>query len=477
MGTSNTRVSRHFESENLRRDLDSRHIRMIAIGGAIGTGLFYGSGWAIKTAGPAVILTYVVAAVAIYFVMRALGEMSVEEPVSGAYVSYANRYIHRFAGFLNGWNAFVFLLATSAAELNALGRYVQYWQPAMPIWVTAAVAVLVMFAVNIIGVRFYGESEFWFSMIKIVAIVAFILFGCALIFFGVGNNGHPIGFGNLTNHGGFFPQGIGGSLLSIVMVAFAFGGIENLGLTAGEAKDVATTMPKAVNSTFWRLLIFYVGAMTVLVIIFPWTSLTGDSSPFVEVFARLGIPAAATILNLVVITAVLSAVNASVFTNSRTFYNLSLQGNAPAFLGVVNKRNVPARAIFLVFGAMLAGVLLNLLMPGRVFEIFSSVTVYGLVCAWASILISHLRFRRSRVRNGDADQIRYKMPFSPYSNYLGLVFVAAVLVCIAILPDTRVSLLVSAGWVGVVFIAYRLYTARSVTTATSADVPDVRLER
>ncbi|WP_416980744.1 amino acid permease [Streptomyces sp. T028] len=447
-----------YEKENLKRDLKSRHIQMIAIGGAIGTGLFYGSGWAVRTAGPAIILTYVVASVAIYFIMRALGEMSVEEPVSGAYISYSNRYIHRFAGFLNGWNAFVFLLATSAAELNALGHYAQYWFPQLPIWVTAAVAVTVMFVVNIIGVKVYGEAEFWFAVIKVVAIVAMILFGVAMIVFGVGNHGHPVGFGNLMDHGGFFPHGLSGVVLAMVMVAFSFGGVENLGLAAGEAKDIAKTMPKAVNATFWRLLIFYVGAITVLVTLFPWTDLTGEGSPFVTVFTKIGIPAAATIMNLVVITAVLSAVNASVFTNSRTFYNLSLQGNAPAFLGTVNQRNVPSKAITLVFVTVFGSVLLNALMPEQVFSIFSSVTVYGLACAWASIAISHLRFRRIRIQNGQENQIRYRAPFYPYANYLSLVFVAAVMVCIAILPDMRTSLYVSGSWVLVVFIAYKIHT-------------------
>ncbi|QOV33220.1 amino acid permease [Streptomyces ferrugineus] len=447
-----------YEKESLKRDLKSRHIQMIAIGGAIGTGLFYGSGWAVKTAGPAIILTYVVASVAIYFIMRALGEMSVEEPVSGAYISYANRYIHRFAGFLNGWNAFVFLLATSAAELNALGRYAQYWFPGLPIWVTAAVAVTVMFVVNMIGVKFYGEAEFWFAVIKVVAIVAMILFGVAMVVFGVGNHGEPIGLGHLVDHGGFFPNGLSGVVLAMVMVAFSFGGVENLGLAAGEAKDIDKTMPKAVNATFWRLLIFYVGAIAILVTVFPWTQLDGEGSPFVTVFTKIGIPAAATIMNLVVITAVLSAVNASVFTNSRTFYNLSLQGNAPKFLGTVNARNVPSRAITLVFVTVFGSVLLNALMPEQVFEIFSSVTVYGLACAWASIAISHLRFRRIRIQNGQEDQIRYKMPFFPYGNYLALVFIAAVLVCIALLPDMRTSLLVSGGWVLVVFIAYTVHT-------------------
>lgn len=454
-----------YEKEDLKRDLKNRHIQMIAIGGAIGTGLFYGSSWAIKTAGPAILLVYIVAAIAIYFVMRALGEMAVEEPVSGSYVSYSNRYIHRFVGFLNGWNAFIFLLATSAADLNALGNYVHFWFPSVPIWVTALAAVSVMFVVNIVGVKIYGEAEFWFALVKVVAIGALILFGAGMIFFGIGNHGQAIGFHNLVDHGGFFPKGVSGTLLSIVMVAFAFGGVENLGLAAGEAKDVKTTMPKAVNATFWRLLLFYVGAIAVLLAVFPWTALTTKGSPFVDVFVKMGVPAAAGIMNLVVVTAVLSAVNASVFTNSRTFYNLSLQKNAPAFLSVVNSRKVPSRAIMLVFATMFAGVVLNYVMPDQAFELFSSVTVFALVCAWASIVISHLNFRKIRIQNGQEGKLTYKMPFYPHSNYIALAFVAAVMVCIAILPDMRMSLVVSGVWVFVVFIAYRFYTRKDAVLA------------
>lgn len=466
-----------YEQEDLKRDLKPRHIQMIAIGGAIGTGLFYGSSWAIRTAGPAILLVYMLAAVAIYFVMRALGEMAVEEPVSGAYVSYANRYIHRFAGFLNGWNAFIFLLATSAADLNALGNYVHFWFPGIPIWVSAGAAVSLMFVVNIIGVKIYGEAEFWFALVKVVAILALIVFGAGMVVFGIGNNGVPIGYRNLVDHGGFFAKGIGGTFLAIVMVAFAFGGVENLGLAAGEAKDVKKTMPKAVNATFWRLLIFYVGAIAVLLMVFPWTSLTSKGSPFVEVFTKIGIPAAAGIMNLVVIMAVLSAVNASVFTNSRTFYNLSLQRNAPAFLGVTNSRKVPHRAILMVFGTMFAGVLLNYVMPEQAFELFSSVTVFALVCAWGSIVISHLRFRRLKIRRGEEHLIAYKMPFFPYGNYIALAFLVAVLVGIAILPDMRMSLVVSAIWVFVVFIAYKFYvkndTVSTTVTAETANAKDL----
>jgi AAT family amino acid transporter len=227
-------------------------------------------------------------------------------------------------------------------------------------------------------------------------------------------------------------------------------------------------MPKAVSATFWRLLIFYVGAIAVLLMIFPWTSLETKGSPFVDVFTKIGIPGAASIMNLVVIAAVLSAVNASVFTNSRTFYNLALQKNAPAFFGTVNRRNVPSRAIMLVFATMFSGVLLNFVMPEKAFELFSSVTVFALVCAWSSILVSHLRFRKLRIQAGESDKLTYKMPFFPYGNYIALAFVAAVLACIAILPDMRMSLLVSAAWVAVVYVAYRFYTRDQRAT-----VPDL----
>lgn len=211
---------------------------MIAIGGTIGTGLFFGSGWAIKTSGPSVILTYLFVGIAIYFIMRALGEMAVEEPVSGSYVSYANRYIHRFTGFLLGWNILIYSASVSTVEFNVLGQYVQFWFPDIPIWVSALAAVVVLFIVNIIGVKLYGESEFWFSIVKVGAIVLMIILGSLMILFGTGNGGKPIGFGNLVNDGGFIPNGISGLIMSIVMVAFAFGGIEFLGLTAGEAKNV-----------------------------------------------------------------------------------------------------------------------------------------------------------------------------------------------------------------------------------------------
>lgn len=444
-----------YEKENLQRSLKSRHLQMIAIGSAIGTGLFYGSAWSIKTAGPAIVLMYFLSAFAVYFIMRDLGEMTVAEPVSGAFVSYVNRYIHRFVGFLTGWNGFIFLLATTSAELNALGHYVQFWLPQVPIWVSASIVLALLFLVNIINVKFYGEAEFWFSLIKVSAIVAMIVFGATMIFFGAGNGGQPLGLSHLYDHGGFLPNGLAGMGLSVVMVAFSYGGIENLGMAAGEVEHVEKTMRDAINSTFWRLLIFYIGAMFVLVTIFPWNEISGKSSPFVEVFSRMGIPAAASIMNAVVIAAVLSTLNGLIFFCSRSFYNLSLQGNAPAFLSRVNKGNVPSQAIKMVFAVMFASVLLNYFMPDQAFQIFSSVTVFAVLCNWSSIILSHLRFRRLHERKGDAQAISFPSPWYPYIDYVAIAFMLIVVACMAVIDEMRVALLICAIWVAVVYAVYK----------------------
>ncbi len=457
-----------YEKEELRRNLKSRHIEMIAIGGAIGTGLFYGSSWAIKTAGPAITLVYLLAAVAIYCIVRALGEMAVEEPVSGSFVSYANRYLHRFAAFLCGWNSFVQILAVSAAELNALGAYIQYWFPAVPIWVSAFCAVVIVFTVNIFSVKFFGETEFWFSFIKVMAITFLIIMGFMMILFGIGNGGTPIGFSNLTSFGGFAPNGFTGAFFAIVIVAFSYGGIEDLGMAAGEVKNIKKTMRTAVNATFWRLLLFYVGAIFVLVTIFPWTNLTGKGSPFVEVFSMIGIPAAADIMNLVVITAVLSAVNSSIFFHSRKLYNMALQHNAPAVLGKVNKGGVPGNAIMTVFVLMFISTALNYFMPNDVFKLFSSVTVCGLLCNWSCIILSHLKFRKHRRQLGMEDAISYKSPLYPYADYAAMLFIIAVIIGIAVMPETRMSLLISAIWVTIVYGIYRIMKQREKAPASQA---------
>lgn len=458
-----------YEKEDLRRNLKSRHLEMISIGGAIGTGLFYGSSWSIKQAGPAITIVYLLAAVAIYFIVRALGEMAVEEPVSGSFVSYANRYIGRFAGFVCGWNSLILILSTTAAEFNALGTYIQFWFPSIPIWLTALCATAMLSLINLVSVKYFGEIEFWFSFVKVAAIICLIVFGFGMILFGFGIGGHPIGFSNLTSHGGFMPNGASGLFFAFVIVAFAYGGIEDLGMAAGEVRNVKKSMRTAINCAFWRLLLFYVGAIFVLVTVFPWTDLADSKgSPFVSLFSMVGIPAAASIMNLVVITAVLSAVNSYIFFHSRKLYNMALHHNAPAFLGKVNGHNVPSRAIFLVLFLMFCSTALNYFIPDGVFQLFSSISVCCLLYNWACITFSHLKFRKFRMRLGIADNLSYKSPFYPFSDYLVLAFILVVLCGIALMPQTRLSLLVAAIWTALSYGAYKIMTRRQSVVLTSA---------
>lgn len=460
MKSDEASVSTSYEKEELKRGLKNRHIQMIAIGGAIGVGLFYGSAGAIQMAGPAVILSYLVVGIAIFFIMRALGEMSVAEPVSGSYASYANRYFGRFGGFFLGWNLVFIMAVGSAAEYNALGRYVQFWFPQVPIWVSAAATLILIAIINLIAVSAYGEVEFWLSMVKVTAIVAMIIFGFGIILFGFGNGGVSVGFGNLVNNGGIFPKGFGGFLLSLVLVAFSFGGVESVGYAAGETANVEKTIPKAINSIFWRILIFYVGAIGVMLILYPWQKIGTEGSPFVMVFSKIGIPAAASVINFVVITAALSTLNSGIYGSSRMLYNLSLQDNAPKPFSKVTKRGVPYWGIIVTLLAQIIGVVMNYVMPADAFSIFSSIVVFGLVVGWLAILACQLKFRRTKIAAHEDSKLVFKMPFWPYSSYFAFAFMIFVVVILAVLPFTRVALFVGPAWILILYIVYRLFLGK-----------------
>jgi Gamma-aminobutyrate permease and related permeases len=446
-----------LEKENLTRGLKPRHMWMMALGSAIGTGLFYGSAGAIKLAGPSAIVSYAIVGVMIFFIVRGLGEMCVAEPVSGGVVAYADRYLGRFFGFFLGWSTLFTGAATSSASYNALGRYVQFWFPDVPIWVCAAVGVTLIVIVNMIAVRIYGEVEFWVAGVKVTAIISMIVLGLLIILFGVGNGGVPVGFGNLVDHGGFFAGGLWGIFLSLVLVAFAYGGVENIGVAAGEAQDPSSSIPKAINGVLGRIAIFYIGAITVLVTLFPWDQIGLTGSPFVVVFAKIGIPAAATILNLVVITAVFSAMNGTVYNASRKVYKLAVQGNAPNCFGKVTRKGTPYIAILLVISMQLFGVAMNYIIPADAFAYFSSIVAMLQILQWGFILLCQLRFRKVRIHNKEEDSIKFKMPFWPYSNYIALAFLLLIIVAMGFQPSTRIALYVMPLWIAGIYIFYRIY--------------------
>ena len=331
----------------LRKSLKNRHVQLIALGGAIGTGLFYGSSESIALAGPSILLAYLVGGLAIFMIVRALGEMSVEDPRAGAFSYYATRYWSKRAGFVSGWNYWFNYILVSMVELSVVGSFVNYWFPAIPQWVSAAVFLVVIAAMNLLGVSKFGEFEFWFAIIKIVAVIAMIVGGLAVLIAGLPtDSGVKASFSNwFALDGGVLPHGLlqqsadgqwTGLLMALVVVMFSFGGTELIGITAGETEDPRRTIPRATNGIIWRILVFYIGALGVIMAVVPWNTIDGTTSPFVQIFDSVGVHAAAGILNFVCLTAVMSVYNSGLYANSRMLYSLARQGNAPEILGKLN---------------------------------------------------------------------------------------------------------------------------------------------
>ena len=323
----------------LRKSLKNRHVQLIALGGAIGTGLFYGSSESIALAGPSILLAYLVGGLAIFMIVRALGEMSVEDPRAGAFSYYATRYWSKRAGFVSGWNYWFNYILVSMVELSVVGSFVNYWFPAIPQWVSAAVFLVVIAAMNLLGVSKFGEFEFWFAIIKIVAVIAMIVSGLAVLIAGLPtDSGVKASFSNwFALDGGVLPHGLlqqsadgqwTGLLMALVVVMFSFGGTELIGITAGETEDPRRTIPRATNGIIWRILVFYIGALGVIMAVVPWNTIDGTTSPFVQIFDSVGVHAAAGILNFVCLTAVMSVYNSGLYANSACCTRLARQGNA-----------------------------------------------------------------------------------------------------------------------------------------------------
>ena len=442
-----------IHQEELKRGLSERHIQMIALGGAIGVGLFYGSATTIKMGGPAVSLAYILGGFIIYIIMRALGEMAVAEPMSGSFSAYAYRYIGPFAGFLTGWTYWFLWIFAGMAEITVIGSYINYWFPGVPHWVSALVALLLMVSVNLINVKAFGEFEFWFALIKVVAILGMIGAGILLIL-GIGSE-HAIGLSNLWAHGGFMPNGISGVVLSLVLVMFSFGGAELIGVTAGEAENPQSSIPKAINNVIGRILIFYVAALLITMALYPWNEIGTQGSPFVLIFDRIGIPSAASIINLVVITAALSAFNSGLFSTGRMLYNLSLQGNAPKVFSKLSRSGVPQNGILFSSLLIMTAVALNYFLPGEVFLITSSITTIAVIIVWTLILISQLKFRQSKTPE-EVRNLTYKMPRHKVLSTIALIFLALIVVLMGFIPDMRIALYVGPIWMIIMYVGYKL---------------------
>ena len=445
----------------LQRGLKNRHIQLIALGGAIGTGLFLGSAGVLKSAGPSMLLGYAIAGLIAFLIMRQLGEMIVEEPVAGSFSHFAHKYWGGFAGFLSGWNCWVLYILVGMSELTAVGKYIHYWWPDVPTWVSAALFFVLVNAINLFNVKAFGEAEFWFAIIKVVAIVGMIALGSWLLVSGHG--GEQAKVSNLWSHGGFFPNGISGLVMAMAIIMFSFGGLEMLGFTAAEADQPKTVIPKAINQVIWRILIFYVGALGVLLSLSPWDTLlqtlstSGDpysGSPFVQIFSLLGSGTAAHVLNFVVLTAALSVYNSGTYCNGRMLVGLAEQGDAPRSLARVDGRGVPVRALLVSAAVTLLAVLVNYLMPARALELLMSLVVAALVINWAMISLAHLKFR-AHMQRKDV-QTSFRALWYPFGNWLCLAFVAFILVVMLLTPGIQVSVYAIPVWLLVMFACYRL---------------------
>ena len=438
------------QQPQLKHGLSNRHIQLIALGGSIGTGLFLGISQTIKLAGPSVILGYALAGLIAFFMMRQLGEMVVEEPVSGSFSYFAYNFWSPFAGFMSGWNYWVLNVLVCMAELSAIGLYVQYWWPEIPTWISALGFFVLINTINLLHVKVFGETEFLFSMIKILAIIGMIGYGAWLL--ASGHGGAHASISNLWALGGFFPNGISGLIMAMAIIMFSFGGIELVGIAAAETKNPTTTIPKAVNQIVYRVLLFYVLTIIVLLSLFPWNQIAEGGSPFVLIFDSLGSQGVATVLNFVVLTAAISAYNGTSYGTSRMLLGLAEQGNAPQFLKKINQRGIPYAAILCSALVTLLCVVLNYIFPEKAFKLLMSLVVSAIVINWMMLALTHLKFKQRML----ALQKSTLFPtlIYPISNYICIVFMLGILVVMWLTPDMRIAVMLIPLWIGCLTLTY-----------------------
>ncbi|WP_338061154.1 amino acid permease, partial [Pseudoclavibacter helvolus] len=387
------------QDSNLKAHMKGRHLVMMSLGSAIGAGLFVGSGAGIAAAGPSVLVSYVVAGFLIILIMRMLGEMVADHPTSGAFSVYAGRAVSPAAGFAVGWLWWVQLIIVIAAEATAAAQILVSAWPIAPQWLLALIFMIIFTAINLIGVGQFGEFEFWFSLLKVAAVVVFLVIG-GLFVIGLLPTAEAPGLANLTAHGGFMPNGIGGVAAGLLIVAFAFGGIEIVAVAAAETENPAQNIRRAVRTIVWRILIFYMGSVALMVIALPWDSEALLASPFVATLDAAGLPGLGAVLGVIIVVALLSSLNANLYGASRMVYSLSERGLAPAGLHRVDGRRVPLLAVLASVALGFVGVLLNYLWAEAVLGILLNIVGSTLIVTWVATIVSHLILRRRAERDG-----------------------------------------------------------------------------
>jgi D-serine/D-alanine/glycine transporter len=449
------------EDTHLARNLSNRHLQLIAIGGAIGTGLFMGSGKTISLAGPSILLVYAVIGFMLFFVMRALGEILLSNLEYRSFADFAGDYLGPWAQFFTGWTYWLCWIVTGVADVVAVSGYVSFWFPELALWIPALGLIFTLLALNLPTVRNFGEIEFWFALIKIVAIVGLIIAGVYMLSTGFTlPNGSQASVAHLWNHGGFFPNGFLGFVAGFQIAVFAFVGIELVGTAAAETKDPVRNLPKAINSIPIRVVLFYLGALFVIITVIPWDQVDPSSSPFVAMFSLAGLGIAAHVVNFVVLTSATSSANSGIYSTSRMIYGLATSKLAPKALGKLNNRKVPVNALFFSCIFLLAGVVL--LYAGQsIIEAFTIVTTISallFIFIWSIILASYLQYRRKRPDLHE--QSTFKMPGGRAAVVMVFAFFAFILWALAQEPDTAAALKVTPFWFVFLAIAYLVMKSR-----------------
>jgi L-asparagine permease len=444
--------------EGYRKSLKARHVNMIAIGGAIGTGLFLGAGGRLVQAGPALAIAYAVCGLFAFFVVRSLGELVLHRPSSGAFVSYAREFMGEKGAYTAGWMYFLNWSTTGIADITAIALYAHYWSAFAPIpqWVLALIALAIVLTLNLVSVKVFGEMEFWFAIVKVAALVLFMVIGIVLLITQHPIDGNSPGPQLITSHGGLFPTGVLPVVLIMQGVVFAYASVELVGVTAGETENPERIMPKAINSIMWRIGIFYVGSVVLLAMLMPWNAYSRSESPFVTVLSHIGVPAAGDVMNLVVLTAAMSSLNSGLYSTGRILRSMSMARSAPRFTGAMNRNKVPYGGILLTAAVCAIGVGLNYVVPAEAFEIVLNFASIGILATWAIIVLCHLLFVR-KARRGEVNRPSYQLPFSPYTEIATLVFLASVVILMGVDDTDRVTLMalpmiilaLVIGWFGV----------------------------
>ncbi|EPQ71397.1 amino acid permease [Mycobacterium marinum] len=457
------------EDRGYHKSLKNRQLQMIALGGAIGTGLFLGAGGRLASAGPGLFLVYGICGFFVFLILRALGELVLHRPSSGSFVSYAREFFGEKVAFVAGWMYFLNWAMTGVVDTTAIAHYCHYWKALqfVPQWTLALVALVSVLLMNLISVKLFGELEFWAALIKVIALVIFLIIGSIFLAGGFHVDGQETGLGLWRSHGGFLPTGLVPLVLVTSGVVFAYAAIELVGTAAGEAAEPEKIMPRAINSVVFRIGLFYIGSTVLLALLLPYTAYREHVSPFVTFFSKVGIEGAGSVMNIVVLTAALSSLNAGLYSTGRILRSMAINGSGPKFTAPMSKNGVPYGGILLTAGIGMLGIVLNAVKPSQAFEIVLHIAATGVIAAWATIVACQLRFHRLTI-SGVLQRPSFRMPLSPYSGWITLAFLASVLI-LMLFDETYGRWMLAAILVGVPALVGGWYLVRNRVKVAARD--------